>query len=461
MYKNQINGSLRNSIGLPFSLSRLQSGGGLYHPTLNPYAPNPNRKLPNYVPPTREQLSIINPNTTPLAKPLPTTLGYKEKRAFVGPWKERTKQQLEQERIWKEKYVAKHPGTAKIQDGEIVQIDPNYGIDGTPLTSNAKREVNGRKVVVGSLGIAADIVGFLPALSTARKIKSSLPYVFNSVSNDLEFQAFKKAYEINKLKKYHNTMSEFIREPITVKRLKNYGISEDVIKNIKIPKLTTEEYSGSYYNNLDNSINFDYKDVASLNNQGMALSSRSIYDHEFNHFLQKQITRGEDILQAQKDKNIAKYLQHTYHKNPRQFGNKSLAEVKNEFNVINHDNILFPHPTFDDDIAKNILPKFSMNPIARGNYNYFFKGSDGLESTAFIREMRGDMIDQKLINSHTSKVTPKVINKFFKKNPNNRIVSFMANTPDNMKDLKYLLNNIPTTVPVVGAALTLKNKKNR
>ena len=84
---------------------------------------------------------------------------------------------------------------------------------------------------------------------------------------------------------------------------------------------------------------------------------------------------------------------------------------------------------------------------------YFFKGSNGAEPLAHLRETKRAMKESGIINNIHENITPEKIQEFILKGGDkDRILSFLQQTPEARKTLSGLLNRTPAIIPTVGAA---------
>jgi len=132
-----------------------------------------------------------------------------------------------------------------------------------------------------------------------------------------------------------------------------------------------------------------------------------------------------------------------------------------------------------DKELKAIKPKENLTSTNQKAYDYFMKGSEGQESSAFANELREAMFQKGLIKDYYSPISQQQVEsayKYFKANPigvydkksgeflsNTRLFDFMAPTKQNSKLLTSVLNKLPALAPVgvggLGVGLSLKDQK--
>jgi hypothetical protein len=116
-----------------------------------------------------------------------------------------------------------------------------------------------------------------------------------------------------------------------------------------------------------------------------------------------------------------------------------------------------------DNRLRALTPEKNLNPNAKAAYDYFRKGSNNREPSAFLHELRQAMLDAKLIKNRYDDISPsklKMAKIFFNKRPagvvnkgtdsflsNTRILDFMGDTADNFNLLSKELNNLPVAIP--------------
>lgn len=127
----------------------------------------------------------------------------------------------------------------------------------------------------------------------------------------------------------------------------------------------------------------------------------------------------------------------------------------------------------DKALKKNITPKTNLNRTDKKAYNYFMTGSNGKESSAFLHELREQMLINGLIKTKYQKITPGVLDKaskYYNDNPagiliddhafvsNTRILDFMKPTVGNYQQLSKYMNKLPV---VGGAGFLMLNEENK
>jgi hypothetical protein len=122
-----------------------------------------------------------------------------------------------------------------------------------------------------------------------------------------------------------------------------------------------------------------------------------------------------------------------------------------------------------DDQLKNITPKKQLSADQQRVYNYFTKGSGGMEPSAFANELRESMLQKGFIPDYYSPISQQQVQDaytYFKKNPigtydkntgkflsTTRIFDFMDATKSNSKLVSDILNKLPAVTPIgIGAA---------
>jgi len=281
-------------------------------------------------------------------------------------------------------------------------------------------------------------------------------------------RVFKK--EMEELKKVHELAPKRYNSPEAAPRI-NQVLGIDP-KNIQQPALTFEPHIGSHYSSLFNNINIDLRQAKNLRKKQL-LSPKSIYEHEYGHFLQRESNRhSEDFAKEVSDyeKEVAKY------NSPE--NQKILKDPSLWLN--NKDAVLFSpgikpipasRPTkidlasnkvFDRQKGLGVLPdKGVMNlENALDNSSYFTHRN--VEQMPFLREMRQSMLDKKYIKDYYEPISQETISRFIQENPKNRIASFTSSSnAKRMEGLEKLFRNLPAIVPAigVGAAATVEQKK--
>jgi hypothetical protein len=130
-----------------------------------------------------------------------------------------------------------------------------------------------------------------------------------------------------------------------------------------------------------------------------------------------------------------------------------------------------------DDELRKITPKEKLSGNFKNQYDYFKKGSNGKEPSAFANELRESMYQKGFIPDYYSPISEQQVQdayRYFKKNPigvydkntgyfsgNTRIFDFMKPTKTNSKLLTDILNKLPAVAPVglgIGASQLQKQK---
>lgn len=282
--------------------------------------------------------------------------------------------------------------------------------------------------------------------------------------------------QISELQNIHNSAAQRYGSGEGAKRL-NAVLGIDPLK-MEQPHLTTIPREGSHYESFFNNINIDFRQAKKLKNKYL-LSPKSIYEHEYGHFLQREANRFSDEY-ANKLKKYEKALA-KYNSSENQKILNAPVDDPNSWiynrSLVQLNPGLKPKPssapTKIDKYANRI---YDVNPDTRElqnisytsinnekslkiyeNSQYFIRRD--LEQFAHLREMRQNMIDKGYIKSQYDPISAETIAKFVKENPKDRISSFTdVNNPKVIAGLEKIFRNLPAAVPpAIGASVATSN----
>lgn len=253
-------------------------------------------------------------------------------------------------------------------------------------------------------------------------------------ANDFIINPIKYNKSIREIKKLHNNIPERFSSPEGLKRLKDIGIDPKYATTK--PKLTFNIGEGSYYNFSSDLINMDFKQAKMLKKMNFQLNNNTIFEHELGHKLQYDFKKT--VLD--KEREIIKKLGPD-ELNRRTFG-KYPGDILKKIDNSLDDGLTQIRAELDDDL--NYLS-------ARAEENKIYFNHDK-EAFAHVREMRQNMVNKGYIKDIYEPVSGRQIVNFIKKNPNDRISSFVSLNSDNISILKNTMNKIPAIAPIVGVA---------
>lgn len=351
----------------------------------------------------------------------------------------------------KKEYVQQHPNTILGNDNEIVTKNQDRGFENQPLTPNAKRFDKGLEHIMNAMDAAGMAIG-------AGELAHLGYGALKSKINPIRFiENISNKVIAKKLNKYTSGLKDYIKDPTVQKRLMNAGMTQEEINSMELPKFTIEPHEqGSHYDPFENTINIDLPQARELQKEGYDLSPKTIFDHEFGHYLQNEIGNRKHKLANLKNKNLLNVYRSLFDQNPSALGAEGIGKGLAEMRSQNYPKLYRNKKTFYDDIAETITPKKNIIGDQLSSYLYFTRD---VEPMAHIREMRSNMIKKGFIKDHLSNIDENTIRKFIKKNPKDRVSSFIDDNSSNITDLKYLLNNIPAVAGVVAGTAVLGNKK--
>lgn len=250
--------------------------------------------------------------------------------------------------------------------------------------------------------------------------------------------AIKNLSQLKKLNKILNEVQNqklLLNSPEGRRRLKQLGLNENVINNKLRDSKITFARDGSYSTtgkiakNDRHLFNFDVGQGRQLNEAGMQLSDNDIVVHEIGHLLQRPDA------------------------NPGMASNALRKQGYSNFNDIRVVDTAIPTKvdTYLGQLRFNREFIEANGEIAKHNYWYFNNGSgkDITEKLPFLREMRNSMKEKGFIKHEYDEISKEVIEKFMKKNPKNRMSSFVNPTSENLKVLTKALNVLPMAGGVV------------
>ena len=393
-----------------------------------------------------------------------------------NPYQDR-KQELNQQ------YSYTHPNVKLKTDGSLDRRNYDRGFDGTPDAGTpAAKFDNGMTTLANGLDAAGAVIGVGQIASTGLKfgaglleknigesllptsIKGSLDPISRLEKLKQVYNDFKFNNEIKGLKKYHSEAQNYIDNPITQQRLKDFGISEDIAKNIKAPQLTLGDHPNNTnynYDVTDPTINIKLQEVRDLKGK-FELPLKTVYDHEFTHFFQDQLDNAVTYQNNTATRNLYNIARQKHISDgglpvdQKLFGDKIWGEIVKDgrLNTENYKQT----PSILDNIGKNLTARPDLTNTEAASYKYF---NFNVEAAAHAKEMRSNMINKGYIKDHFSPIDESTITKFIAENPKDRIASFIEPTPENLVDLKFLLNKVPVVagVTAAGAAAVQSNKK--
>lgn len=294
--------------------------------------------------------------------------------------------------------------------------------------------------VEGAGQFANNVLNPLAGASTF--LKSGMSYLDNKYIIPIQYRKeIKYLTDLNT--QYKN---KYLSDPELGKRLSVLNINPEYLDE---PGLTFSNI-GSHYDADLNNINIDFRQSSNLKRKKYELNPRTIYEHEYGHFLQRE---GY--------KNSPEYLE--------ELKNYNRAKSQNSFPMFNPEiPVPFPIPTKIDKYAKNLYDyDYTQMPsqlnqdlpeIAKKNSLYF--GYRDVEPLAHLREMRQNMINKGYIKNISDPIDEQTIAKFIEKNPKDRIASFSTTDDKTLKGLAKIFRNLPAAIPVAIAA-SQENKKQK
>ena len=256
--------------------------------------------------------------------------------------------------------------------------------------------------------------------------------------------------EVAELEELQNVFAKKYSGPDMERRFANIGILPKDMPT-KPPKLkfeTDELGLGSHYDTSTGTITINLSKIKKLQDQGMAIDVKTIYEHELGHFFQDVATQQQPEfkkLMGNYENSLDEWDAMLEHSGQKVLDDYGLTKPnKPEYGVL---------PTRPDKYASTIQPSPRALDIEKSleNYNYFTRDA---ESYAHVREMREAMINKGYLKNIEEKVTDKKLMDFISENPNDRISSFINPTERDLGKLKQVMNAVPAVVPVaVGAGL--------
>ena len=320
--------------------------------------------------------------------------------------------------------------------------------------------------VVPELGAA------VKALKLGKYAKQGLKSNFaKEVIDELEniYHPIKHRKTIKEIEGLNKNLKKSYDTPEMKRRLNNMGLSQEALFP---PTLTWKSGIGSHFSAGLNNINMDLSELKRLKKQDHMLPANTVYAHEVGHWLQKEGVMASPTYKTQLLKyKYEKAIWDEKLKNIKWYDSKPPpifpappTSAKTKF-----DNLLTSKPLTNlpgADPTKEFRnfgtiydpkkQKFTTDPKLTKTYkdwDYFREGSEGHEPLAFARELRQNMINKGYIKNVESKISDENLMKFIEENPKDRISSFIAKQPAEVRRLKQVLNNIPAVVPIgLGAA---------
>ena len=309
---------------------------------------------------------------------------------------------------------------------------------------------------------ALDALTILPEIGNVTKIlKPSIENINNihgyepidwdifNIKKDPKFEEYMRrvSLEPSKFKEAHNVLSNFkerINTPEGIRRAKELGVNRNYLDNLKLLEDNTEY---GYSNGQDIALHKDLpKDVV-----------RTVTRHEIEHGVKNAIQDSEMEKASKWYKNLP-------------FMNNSTEKIKAlNTNTTPIDHILSnielrKEPTIFDKLEKksNILKKdidvsdYREKLSNRQNaIDYFDRGSNGNEKSAFAGEVQQYMLDKDIIKHPYENITPQQVKHahveaaFDKDNPI-RLFHIMKATDNNYNTIAKALNKMLT---VTGAGV--------
>lgn len=218
----------------------------------------------------------------------------------------------------------------------------------------------------------------------------------------------------------------------SIRRMKNLGIDTNrffMVKPTIIGKAQKTSEGSNHFSGLD-TITIDFPQLKELKDiYGMKM--KDVMEHELAHRM--QVKSNNLSIQDIKDDPM---------KLTKRFTTRQL-EI---------DRDLIDAPSF--------LNIEEMGVDARKAYDYFIKGSRGLERFPMMMEAKANMLRKGIINNRWDVVTPDKLNKFLSENPKNRIASFTDKKDDwGIRRLSDYFNMLPAATGVaVGTGLIRGSK---
>lgn len=263
------------------------------------------------------------------------------------------------------------------------------------------------------------------------------------IKNIIDDKLYTIKYHIP-IKKYNNYVKSLhaeLNNPETIKRLTNAGINpDDFFENLKNTEFTSKPVGSSLLNfspRIDKThiLNVDFKQLDKLKKEGYNLDMKSIVDHEIGHLMQsRKHYKYNDFYTKPTILDIETDLLKT-------ISPQNLNSIKNIEDL-------------DYFITAN-RSRLSKNRMKGDNTA---EDHQKVERLPFLRELKRELINSKLIKNTNDKITPEILYNFKNKNTGNRIMGFTNTDKENYDFLADLLNKTPMFAGAIGGASVLENQ---
>ena len=248
------------------------------------------------------------------------------------------------------------------------------------------------------------------------------------------------------------------------RRLGELGLDSDYIIRNK-PALTFNPGKGSHYASSNNSINIDPTQIGLIKRK-YGLSPGGVYEHEVGHLIQRAATNisPKYIDEMKKFHGTINDVQESLGVDNATF--RKMYSDGVDMGIPTHPKAVQPIK-FDGALArikvKNGVSVSKVDPkFSKVNRNYrYFKSRDatnarsleeiGVERYAHLRETRQGMVDRGIIPDIYSPITEGHVSKYLAKYGNkDRMGSFTAPSPANIRILTKVMNNAPVSTGIIG-----------
>lgn len=334
---------------------------------------------------------------------------------------------------------------------DIAKMVASPGSSFANMTMDAENQYVKPGLGQGLLNLGMDVLNVAPTEAGALanrgyNVVKALPELGNFIKKDvrdfvidpiLKKTVYRK--DINAVKKLWNDSRYSSEEGL--KRLQSAGIDPAYVDK---PKLTfdvnknsrfRDDYIGSHYNPLENKIHIDLPQIKRINKDyNLALTPKSVYEHEFGHRLQFSRRDSENFINKY-DKGSIPQGKDMIRYTPDESLNlqQGLVNLKNDNSI--------------------------MHPQSWDNKEYY---SYDKEAYAHMREMRQDLVDKGYAKDIYDPIAGRQIIKYMKANPKDRISSFAGINEHNVSILREAMNKLPAVAPLaIGIAASQEDKAKR
>lgn len=445
-------------------------GAGFYYYEDGGELPKAQYGFKSMVPPVNQRAATDNTANVPVQFGLTDqerqNKTISEGRPYIGPAREQTprerqinaqrKLQMAREYVdGRRGYSVDDNGHISVDDGVVNFMNGLQNMGDRMLEADMASSIGGlaygagRNVTRNFLKQAAKTAGESMESGLLSKAYNLNPRVVKEKLSPSSLKAdfidpFQDMLEKKRLMKWHASAEKRFNRPEARKRLEEtLGIDASKMEHPKLTVINDHEH-GSHYNPNTNSINIDLEQARNIKKKGITINPRSIYEHEVAHFLQREAHRFspehvEDLIDFNKNGFGQKYPQ----LKPVPYAKPTAVDL--------HANHVF----LDSNNKFGVVQR---NNKSMDNALYFMNGD--VEQFAHLREMRQNMLNNRFIKNIYEDVPESTIADFIKKQPTDRISSFMSPTDDvKISGLSDIFKTMPAVIPAAMGAGALSQKK--